>query len=442
MGDQSSAGQPSGVRRRRVLAVAAGAALVPAVPSAPAAAASPRDGSSDDWVGTWAAVPTAVPASGVALLDNQTFRQVVHTSIGGDEVRVRLTNEFGTQPLVIGEAHVALRAPGAPGSSDIVPATDRTLTFGRRTSVTVPAGAPVESDPARLRLPAGADLVVSVYLPRRTPVTTVHGFSFQDNVVAAGNVTGARTVTASSTIAQWYFLSGVAVRSRTKDAASIVALGDSITDGAQTQTNANHRWPDLLWQRLRAAPGVPQRGMLNLGIAGNRLLHDPNPPAGDPAEGFAALFGESALRRFDRDVLAQPQARFVIVLLGVNDIGHPGTVAPVTEAVTAADLIGGYRQLVARAHVAGLKIFGATILPFKDDTLGFYNPAHEQTRQQANRWIRTGGEFDAVIDFDAATHDPADPLRLRADFDSGDHLHPNDAGMAAMAAAIPLRLFR
>ena len=276
----------------------------------------------------------------------------------------------------------------------------------------------------------------------RTAVTTLHGFSFQDNVIAAGNVTGSRTVTAEGTVTEWYFLSSVAVRAHGGDPAAIVALGDSITDGAQTTTDTNRRWPDVLWRRLRAAPGIPDRGMLNLGISGNRLLHDPNPPAGSAAQGFAALFGESALRRFDRDVLAQPRARYVIVLLGVNDIGHPGTTAPASEAVTADDLIGGYRQLIARAHEAGLRVYGGTIMPMKDDTFGFYTPANEQTRQAANHWIRTSGEYDAVIDFDAVTRDPTDPQRLRPAYDSGDHLHPNDAGAAAMATTIPLTLFR
>ena len=175
---------------------------------------------------------------------------------------------------------------------------------------------------------------------------------------------------------------------------------------------------------------------------GNRLLHDPNPPAGSAAVGFAAYFGQSALRRFDRDVLAQPAARYLVVLLGVNDLGHPGTVAPRSEVVSAEDLIWGHRQLIARAHLAGIRAIGGTILPFKDDTLGFYSAVNERKREILNRWIRTSGEYDGVIDFDAAMRDPADPLRLNPAYDSGDHLHPNDAGMAAMANAVPLRYFR
>jgi lysophospholipase L1-like esterase len=278
---------------------------------------------------------------------------------------------------------------------------------------------------------------VSIYLPEPTTVGTLFAFSFQDNVIAAGNVTAARHVTPTETIQQVLFLSGVSVRS---GASAIVTLGDSITNGANTQANLNHRWPDLLAARLRAAH--LDRGVVNVGIAGNRLLHDPNPPAGSPAEAYAAYFGQSALRRFDRDVLAQPGAADVIVLLGINDLGHPGTSAPASEVVSADDLIGGHRQLIARAHQAGLRIFGGTILPFKDDTLGFYSAENERKREVVNRWIRTGREYDGVIDFDREMRDPADPLRLNPAYDSGDHLHPNDAGMVAMAAAVPLGWFR
>lgn len=392
------------------------------------------------WVGTWATVPTSVPQTGVTTFEDQTIRQVVHTSIGGDTVQVRLSNEFGEQPLAIGEAHVALRAPGEAGSA-IVPDSDRRLTFGGRSSVTIPAGAPMLSDPVALRVPALSDLVVSLYLPDPTPATTVHGFSFQQNHVASGNVTGATTVDPTSTPTQWYFLSGVAVRIRTGDQASIVALGDSITDGAETTVNANNRWPDVLARRLQETRSLDDLGVLNEGITGNRLLHDPNPPPGDPAEAFAAYFGQSALRRFDRDVLAQPAVRDVIVLLGVNDLGHPGTVAPLSEKVSADDIIAGHRQLIARAHQHGLRIFGGTITPFKGDTFGFYSQENEVARRAINAWIRTSGEYDGVIDFDAALRDPADEERLLPRYDSGDHLHPNDAGMRAMARAVPLRLF-
>ncbi|GAA1296041.1 SGNH/GDSL hydrolase family protein [Saccharothrix xinjiangensis] len=387
------------------------------------------------WVAAWGTSPTTVPASDTTSFEDQTLRQVVHLSVGGGSVRVRLSNEFGAEPLVIGEARVARRA----GGTAIEPRTDRRLTFGGRASVTVPAGAPLLSDPVALPVRADSDLVVSIHLPKRTRGNTVHAFPYQDGWVAAGNATGAADITPTAVLGKWHFLTGVSVSGRGE---AVVALGDSITDGAETTRGANRRWPDLLARRFQQDRRLRDLGVVNQGISGNRLLHDPNPPAGHPAEGYANYFGQSALRRFDRDVLAQPGVGHVVVLLGVNDLGHPGTSAPLSEKVGAEDIIGAHRQLIARAHAAGVRIYGGTILPFEGDTLGFHSPENEAARQQVNRWIRTGGEYDGVIDFDAATRDPADPERLRTAYDSGDHLHPNDAGMAAMAEAVPLRLFR
>jgi lysophospholipase L1-like esterase len=419
--------------RRELLALASGAAVAAAV--TPAGAASAHGRPARD-VGTWAAPPTTIPPTGPLTLDHQTVRHVAHLSIGGERLRVRLTNEFGDTPLRIGEVHVARRA-GTGASTDAEPGTDRRVTFGGRPSALIPAGAPLVSDPVELRVPDGGDLLVSVYLPSPTPVTTLFAFSYQDNVIAAGNVTAARHVTATQTLQQVLFLSGISVQS---PASAIVTLGDSITNGANTTADLNHRWPDLLAARLRQAR--IDRGVVNVGISGNRILHDPNPPAGNPAEAYAAYFGQSALRRFDRDVLAQPGASDVIVLLGINDLGHPGTSAPASEVVSAEDLIAGHRQLIARSHQAGLRIFGGTILPFKDDTLDFWSPENERKRQVVNHFIRTGGEYDGVIDFDRAMRAPGDPLHLNPAYDSGDHLHPNDAGMVVMAAAVPLRFFR
>jgi lysophospholipase L1-like esterase len=409
--------------RRELLALASGAAVAAAV--SPAGAASAHGAASED-VGSWAAPPTTIPPTGLLTLENQTVRHVVHLSVGGDRLRVRLTNEFGDTPLRIGEVHVARRY-----------GPDRRVTFGGHPSALVPAGAPLVSDPVDLRVPSGSDVLVSIYLPEKTPVTTLFAFSYQDNVIASGNVTGARTVTPTQTLQQVLFLSAVSVRS---SSSAIVTLGDSITNGANTTANLNHRWPDLLAARLRRA-GL-DRGVVNVGISGNRILHDPNPPAGNPAEAYAAYFGQSALRRFDRDVLTQPGASDVIVLLGINDLGHPGTSAPASEVVSADDLIAGHRQLIARSHQAGLRVFGGTILPFKDDTLDFWSAENERKRQTVNRFIRTGGEYDGVIDFDRAMRAPGDPLHLNPAYDSGDHLHPNDAGMVVMAAAVPLRFFR
>ena len=392
------------------------------------------------WVGSWGSVPTTVPPAGTTMFSNQTIRQTVHLSIGGSALQVRFSNEFGTAPLVIGEAHVGLAAGSQPSRS-VAPGSDRRLSFAGHVSATVPAGAPLLSDPVRLAVRPGADLVVSLYLPRPTRATTTHAFAFQDNVVAAGNVTGSRTVTPAATFGQWWFLSGVSVAAPAHDGA-VVALGDSITDGANTTPNTNSRWPDVLARRLQATPGLRGLGVLNEGISGNRLLHDPNPLPGSGADAFAAQFGESALRRFDRDVSSQPGARYVIVLLGVNDLGHPGTIAPESERVTPADLIAGYQQVIDRAHQQGMLVFGGTITPFANDTFGFDTPANRAARLVVNRWIRTSGAYDGVVDFDAALRDPADPERIRPEFDSGDHLHPNDAGAAALANAVPLRLFR
>ncbi|RKN40428.1 SGNH/GDSL hydrolase family protein [Streptomyces hoynatensis] len=429
-----------GSAARALLALLAGALLLAL--AAPSASATPARGHGrDGWVGTWSTTVTTVPASEHNAFEDQTIRQVVHTSIAGESLTLRLSNEFGTTPLVLGEVHVARRAEGGSGSA-ILPGTDRTVTFGGARGITIPAGAPALSDPVALRLPAAADLVISLYLPEYTPATTVQAFSMSQTYLAEGDVTGARDIEATGTSDRWYFLRGVAVRpEHGARARAVVAFGDSITAGSSVGTD--HRWSDYLAARLRAAHGLPDTGVLNQGVSGNRLLHDPNPPAGSPAEAYAALFGENALARFDRDVLAQPGVESVIVLLGINDIGQPGTdVAPASERVDAGQIIQGYRQLIARAHARGVRVIGGTLGPFEDNTLGFYSRENEAERQAVNAWVRTGGAFDGVADFDAALRDPDRPGRLRAAYDSGDHLHPNDAGNEAMAAAVPLRLFR
>ncbi|MEU9782011.1 SGNH/GDSL hydrolase family protein [Streptomyces phaeochromogenes] len=434
--------------RQRLAALFTGALLLGAALTPSASAQAPEPAT---WTGTWATAPTTVPKTDTTAFHDQTIRQIVHTSIAGSALRIRLSNEFGKQPLKIGEVHVARRASGTDEPT-IDPATDRELTFSGKSSVTIPAGAPALSDPVTLRVPARSDLVVSLHLPESTPGSTVNSFAAQRSYVAAGNVTGETKIEPQSVTERWYFLTGVSVRaaftgptatgpSGAGNASAVVALGDSIT--ADTTLGTNHRWTDYLAQRLQG-PGGPRNavGVLNKGISGNRLLHDPNPPAGHPAEAYAAYFGESGLKRFDRDVAAQPGVRHVLVLLGVNDLGHPGTIAPLSEKVTGQDLIDGHRQLIARAHERGLRIYGATITPFKNDTLGFYTPENAAARQTFNHWLRTSGEYDGVIDFDAALRDPADPERLLAAYDRGDHLHTNDAGREAMARAVPLRFFK
>ena len=450
-----------GPAARALLALLAGALLLALAAPTASAATAPEGGRGQDrghgsahgnghgnghgpnggWVGTWSTTVTTVPASENNAFEDQTIRQVVHTSIAGEALTLTLSNEFGTTPLVLGEVHVARRAADGSGSA-ILPGTDRQVTFGGERGITIPTGATALSDPVALRLPAATDLVISLYLPEYTPATTVQAFSMSETYLAEGNVTGARELTASGTSDRWYFLRGVAVRPEPgARARAVVAFGDSIT--AQSSVGTNHRWSDYLAARLRAAHGLPDVGVLNQGVSGNRLLHDPNPPAGSPAEAYATLFGENGLARFDRDVLAQPGVESVIVLLGINDIGQPGTeVAPASERVDAGQIIQGYRQLIARAHAHGVRVFGGTLGPFEDNTLGFHSPENEAERQAVNAWVRTSGAFDGVIDFDAALRDPDHPGRLRPAFDSGDHLHPNDAGNEAMAAAVPLRLFR
>lgn len=444
-------------RRRRPLLprpLLAGLAglLLCALLAPPAHGSGPPDAAA--WTGTWSTAVTGRPASDTTTFEDQTIRQIVHTSVGGSQPRVRLTNEFGTEPLHVGEARIAPRDTDAPdNTARIQPATDRRLTFGGQASPTIPAGAPAVSDPVDLRVPAGADLVISLYLPERTPGATLHAFAFQHNLVADGNVTARRDVTdagdddAVETVDRWYFLSGVSVRADAAApaggrAGAVVALGDSITDGSAVTPGSNRRWPDVLAGRLRETPGTAALGVLNQGISGNRLLHDPSPPEGSEAESYAAYFGPSALSRFDRDVLAQPGVTHVVVLLGVNDLGHPGTIAPESERVTAGEVTAGLQQLVARAHERGLTVLGGTITPFAGDDLGFDTPVNREARQQINAWIRDGGAFDAVVDFDAAVRDPHQPERLLPAYDSGDGLHPNEEGLAAMANAIPLDLLR
>ncbi|WP_275410220.1 SGNH/GDSL hydrolase family protein [Streptomyces sp. SID14478] len=411
-------------------------ALVPLLAPVPAAHAA-----TGAFVGTWAAPPTAAPAVDTTVYEDQTLRQKVHLSVAGHSVRVRFTNEFGTTPLAIGEAHAARPAAGGPATA-VDAATDRELRFDGSPSTTLAPGAQRWSDPVELPTTAGGDLVISLYLPQSTPADTVHSAAFQSTFVADGDVAGKSDLTPAATATAWHFLSGVAVDGDGTADAALVTLGDSITDGEHTTVDANRRWPDLLAERLRGDAELAATGVVNAGIAGNRLLRDPNPVPGTPAESFAAYFGESGLKRFDRDVLGQPGARAVTVHLGVNDLGSPGLVAPASEEVAAPELIAGYQQLIQRSHEHGLQVFGATILPFEGDTLGYYTPQRESVRQAVNDWIRTSGAFDGVVDFDAAVRDPDHPARLLPAYNGGDGLHPNDAGMAAMARAFPLQLLR
>jgi lysophospholipase L1-like esterase len=383
---------------------------------------SARADAPSQWVGTWAASPLAqlvAPGLPPALtFNNQTVRQVVRVSAGGEELMIRLTNEFSSTALLVGEVHVAY----ADKDGKIIPGTDRLVTFGGTSTITIPAGAPALSDPIKMPVRELARLAISIYLPVETAPATTHTYGLENAYVSLGNTTATVAPATLFTSPSRYLLSGVHVRSKggaqhCGKRGTLVAFGDSITDGFNSTVGANKRWPDLLAERFAAAPGPQSFAVVNEGIGGNRVLHD--------------LLGPNALARFDRDVLSVPGANSVVMLEGINDIGF--SVTNPAEAITAEDLIDGYRQIIARAHVNGLTIYGGTLLPFEG---AFYvTPQGEALRQAANDFIRNSGEFDGVIDFDAATRDPAQPTRIKPAFDSGDHLHPNDAGYAAMSEA-------
>lgn len=374
------------------------------------------------WVGTWAASPVGETVNeGQAGPGNTTYRSIVHISLGGSAVRVQLTNEFGTQPLEIGAAHVAISA----GSGAIQTGSDHALTFNGRPTVEIPAGAFVVSDPVTMQAAPLSDLVVSVYLPeQRVRNTTCHPFGDSTNYIFRGDATAAPTADNSSPIYAWCFVKGIDVKAGA-GAAAIVTFGDSITDGALSTRDANHRWPDVLAARLQADKKTASLGVLNEGIGGNRVLHDG--------------YGPSALARFDRDVIAQSGVKYLIILEGINDIGRLKDPHEPGDKITADDLIFGLSQLVTRAHQHGIKVFGATLTPYLPT--GYSSPQGEQVRQAYNQWIRTSSVFDGVIDFDKITQDPAHPDQFLPDYDSGDHLHPKDAGYKAMGDAIDLSLF-
>jgi lysophospholipase L1-like esterase len=408
------------------LLIAAG--LAAGLSVAPATAQS--DG---DWIGTWSASPQPdwgpdffVPVSIPRSLRDQSIRQVARVSLGGTQIRVEFSNEYGDQPLVIGAAHVAVA--GADGAID--PATDRALTFGGSPSATVPPGAPIWSDPVDLEVPALGSLAVSLYLPEVTPTTTWHNDGVQTAFIGAGDQTAAEKIAADLTTNSRIFLSGIMVDAK-PDTRAVVLFGDSITDGNNSTPNDNNRWPDVLAERIVETSA--DVAVLNEGISGARVLRD--------------RMGTNALARFERDVLSHPHADTVVVMMGINDIGWPDSpLVPAGEpAPTPEEIIAGYEQLIERAHARGFKIIGATLTPFENTFEGgpledYYNPEKELKRQAVNEWIRNGGGFDAVIDFDKAVADPAKPKHIQAAFDSGDHLHPNDAGYEAMANAVDLSL--
>jgi lysophospholipase L1-like esterase len=385
------------------------------------------------WVGTWGAAPQPPFKNAPKVYQNQTLRLIVHTSVGGAQVRVKLANVFDDRPLFVGGAHVARRTTAA----NIDPASDRPLHFSGRTAVEIPAHASVLSDPVGIDVPALSDLAVSLFLPRETRATTTHVMALQTSYVSTGDATGAATFPVASTTKSWPFLTGVEVAGR-PNASAVVVFGDSTIDGDGSTEDANRRWPDALAARLHAA-GV-EAGVVNEGMIGNRLLHDSPRGELNPA---GPAFGPSGLARFERDTLEQSGVSAVILGIGINDVGFPDAFAPASEAVTSNAMLGGYRELVARARQRQLRVLGSTLLPFEGAKLAdnFYTPEKDALRQRLNAWVRDGGAFDAVLDFDRALRDPAHPSRLLPAFDSGDHLHPSDAGYAAMAELVPSSLF-
>lgn len=416
-------------RRRRCFLSATAAALfvLASLPIGPAAFADhDRDhghGRDRNWVASWGASPSD-PAP---PLSDQTVREHVRLSLGGDSIRIRLSNRFGTQSLAVGAVHVALQDSGAA----VVAGTDREVTFHGSASVTIPPGALVVSDPVDMSIESLQELAVSLYLPGDTGPLTIHSLGVQTAYISApgsGDLTASTVLPFSSTSLSRYLLSDVEVESR-RNANAVVTFGDSITDGYCSTVDANHRWPDFLAERLNAGRGFAVT-VADQGISGNRLLHN--------------VAGPNGLERFDRDVIAQAGVKWVTVLLGINDIGFMGAAfqPPGEGPVTAEDIIAAHHQLIVRAHEAGLKIYGGTLTPFEGTTFpGYYTPDKELIRVKVNHWIRTSREYDAVIDFDKAVRDPNHPARFLPTYDCGDHLHPNDAGYQAMAEAVKLYLF-
>ena len=399
-----------------------------ALPQSPAPAVS-------TWTPTWVASPQqARPAVGRAgaapggTFNNQTVRMIVRSTIGGSKVRVRLSNSYGPAPLTIGAAHIALRAK----DSEIVPGSDRPLLFAGKPACSIPVGAVYLSDPVDLNIPKLTDLAVSVYVPADTGLATVHSMGLHTTYISkSGDSTAAASITDGTTALSWYWLSGVEVNAPAGTPA-LVTFGDSITDGTRSTPNAEASWPSFLARRLQASPETAGIAVLNHGISANRLLRDG--------------FGQSALARFDRDVISQPGVKWMTIIEGINDIGvgtNPDFLIrpnmPANETATPEELISAYRQIIERAHQHGIKVFGSPLMPFEG--AAYYSEHGAVTREAVNQWIRTSGSFDAVIDFDAVVRDPAHPTKMKAEFDSGDHLHPNDTGYKAMADAIDLSLF-
>jgi lysophospholipase L1-like esterase len=414
-------------RRRQTILICAAVAAGSAIAGFSAQAAE-----KGAWITTWAATPAPrwsddlpAPFGVPEVLENQTVRQVARISVGGNSVRVVLSNAFGAKPLTIGAGSVAIA--GKDGNVD--QSTFKPLTWGGKSSVVVPPGAPILSDPIALSAEALSEISVSIFLPKKTALSSVHWDGVQTAYISGpGNFANDAAFKADSTLKSRLFLSDIWVDAAPESQA-IVFFGDSITDGNCSTPDANNRWPDHIAKRLQEANR--KVAVVNEAFSGNRVLTDG--------------MGVNALGRFDSDILSHPKVSTVVLMMGINDIGWPGenAITPDDKEPAAQDIITGYKQLIDRAHAHGIRIVGATLTPFAETfkglpTEGYYTPEKEKIRVAVNEWIRTGGGFDGVIDFDKVMEDPAKPGYLRDDYDCGDNLHPNDAGYKAMADAVDL----
>src|SRR5438874_4583662 len=388
------------------------------------------------WIATWATSPqsgTPNPREPLLNVDNQTVRERLLVSIGGSQIRLRLSNECGSSPLLIGAVSVAIPTDASYVKRESI----QRVTFEGRNSVTIPSGAPVLSDPIVFPVKSGTEISISIYFPKRVATPTLHAFAFKHAVISQpGNFTHAEKIAAAAKSTASISLGAVLVPAEPSERL-VVAFGDSITDGDGSTVDADNNWPNDLIRRAANTSKTSALAVVNEGIVGNRLLRD-----GD-------IFGISALARFDRDALVPAGVTHIVLLEGLNDICFPGAkmdgqyLADPAETRSAQDITDAYRQLISRAHARGIKVIGATITPCEGVEIpGYYSEAKEETRQTVNKWIRTSGTFDSVIDFDAVVRDHNHPSQLLPKFTSKDHLHPNDEGYKAMAASIDLNLFK
>ncbi len=381
-----------------------------------------KSGTKENWVGTWSTAPQLVEPRNMPPepgLSHNTIRQIVHVSIGGDSLRMRFSNEFGTSPLTLNEVHIALQTD----SSSIDPNTDKAVGFGGKAGVTIEPGTAITSDPLQFSFKPMSNITVTIYFGDTSPEVTGHPGSRTTSYLLTGNMVSAADFKNAIGTDHWYIINNIEVKAPDSTAA-VVILGNSITDGRGSGTNKQDRWPDELSKRLQKNKVTSQVAVLNEGIGGNCVLHN--------------CLGPSAISRFKHDVIEQKGVRWLIILEGINDIGQAHGAQG--SAKVAADLISAFKDMIDSAHAKGIRVYGATLLPMGGSF--YYTPEHESARDTVNKWIRSSGSFDAVIDFDEALRDPSDPIHLLPEADSGDHLHPSEAGHRMMAEAVDLTLFK